>query len=286
MKENIINPCIALIVIVLYKTLPENSATIKTLLKFNHSWTKFRPKVLVYNNSPENNIESTAEYEVVNAKQNDMLAGAYNYALNIANEQNIPWLILLDQDTEINVEYVVEMQDVIEKINGNILKADIIAPRIFNNGLQVSPKIYNPKYHIGFTANPIDGGRIYNNYIASFNSGIALKTSAINDIGGFSYRYLLYGQDYDYLRRLHQNGRSVYVLHVSIKHDMASNSYKKNISKNRYAMIVDSEKRFAKDCGAISLFTYKIWLLMRATKWIFIADKRPYLLLTIKNVFK
>jgi|GEM_PF-1035405 len=280
MKENYR----ALIVVVLYKTLPENSPTIKSLLKFNHLWTKFRPKILVYNNSPENHIESTAEYEAINAKQNDMLAGAYNYALNIANKQNIPWLVLFDQDTEMTANYITELQDLVSLYASETTGIDIIMPRLFAKNIQLSPCEYNPKLYIAITTTPLASQTICEKSIAAFNSGIILRCYAMNKIGGFSYKYPLDFQDHDYLYRLFKNKSKGYVMQAKLMHELSVQDYT-SMSHKRYQSILDGENNFTKDCGWTSFISYKLWLFLRASKWIFIADKRPFVWQTIKQIF-
>lgn len=208
-------------VIVLYKILPENSSTIQSMLKFKHLWTKFKPQVLIYNNYSESYIESTADYEVVNAKQNDMLAGAYNYTLNIANKQNIPWLVLFDQDTEMTANYITELQDLVSLYASETTGIDIIIPRLFAKNIQLSPCEYNPKWFHALTDSPLAKQTICEKSMLAFNSGIVLRCSAINKIGGFSYKFPLDCQDHNYMYRLYKNKSKGYVMR---RQDLCTNS--------------------------------------------------------------
>lgn len=274
----------ALIEIVLYKTLPQDSPTIKSLISLKNSWNIKSPKVLVYNNSPENHLESTIDYEVVNAKQNDMLAGAYNYALKIATDENIPWIVLFDQDTVLNKTYLTELQEKLAYFQNTDSAVSTIMPCIYVNKEQVSPQIYNPKIYFSYTATNMKPNIVSHDCILAFNSGIALKTKAMNEIGGFSNKYPLDSQDHDYMYRLYKKGYSAYSMNARLDHDLSMSDYSK-MSLSRYQSIIDAENEFSKDCGVLNFLSYKFWLFLRFSKWIFKADKRPFAWQTLKRVF-
>lgn len=276
---------LAIIVIVLYKTLPEESPTIKSFVSLKSIWNDFPYKVLIYNNSPENHIESTDDYEVVNAGQNDMLSGAYNHALKIATDENIPWIVLFDQDTVLDKTYLTELQEKLAYFQNTDSAVSAIMPCIYVNKEQVSPQIYNPKFYFSYTATNMKPNVVSHDCILAFNSGIALKTKAMNEIGGFSNKYPLDSQDHDYMYRLYKKGYSTYSMNARLNHDLSMSDYSK-MSISRYQSIIDAENEFSKDCGILNFLSYKFWLFLRFTKWIFKADKRPFACKTLKKVFK
>lgn len=201
---------------------------------------------------------------------NKMLSGAYNDGMLIARQRNKKWIILLDEDTKINQNYI----DKIKTLN---LSKDIYIPTLKNNKNKVlSPFWYNvsngpfaPKYKL-----PRKG-----RMISAFNSGIIIRREAIETIGGFSKDYPLDYLDYWLFRQAYIRNFSIELLDAELMHGLSVEDYSE-VSLTRYLSILSSEHRFATECGKRALCFYRWHLGGRLLKWIF--TKHPY----VKETFQ
>lgn len=273
------------IIIVLYKTLLENSRTYQSFEK-NKKEISFPYSLLIYNNSPEFPVPYSSAYEVRNASQNDMLSIAYNYALGKANAKKMDWLLLLDQDTLLTADY---FKGVARTLSSDMAVDDNVAciiPQIYSlNGIQISPWAYNPfwgayglvkRAKIGVSAKPI----------AAFNSGALVRVESINKIGGFPENYPLDNLDTCYLYRLWKNGMMVYVFKSSVVQELSQLNYADNMTPWRYQMILESTKRIAKEQGWIPQVVLFARLCVRSLKQLFDSEKRKYVLLTLRGLIR
>ena len=118
-------------IVVLYNCSVSQSKSLTSLLKLKREINDlFDLDILIYNNSPQNPISPNPDYQIYNSAYNSMLAEAYNYALKSAINKQIKWLLLLDQDTTLNIQYFNELQKSLSLINNNTA---CIAPIITHN---------------------------------------------------------------------------------------------------------------------------------------------------------
>jgi GT2 family glycosyltransferase len=100
-------------VVVLYKRKPERSETINSLAAvFEGDPELLRSiRVLLWDNSPiaieQPDLSFPCDYR--HAGRNVGTSGAYNNAMEFAEAQGSPWLLLLDQDTAVSQEFLPRM---------------------------------------------------------------------------------------------------------------------------------------------------------------------------------
>jgi len=269
------------IIIVLYKLKLEDSITYKTLCEYI-SCLKYNYELLIYNNSPEILIEESSKYIVINASQNDMLAVAYNYALQRAEEYNREWMLLLDQDTCLTKEYF-------EQLNNALLYENIAAiiPKLKSKQMHLSPKsCCSTIGHWGIMKNLQTTGIINGKTIQAFNSAALLKTNSLQKIGGFSTEFPLYELDYWVFFRLSRNKEHFYLMDVILYHDLTMLDYLNKMTKSRYVSIIKAEHKFSKQIGLLSVLVFKGRLFLRLLKQLFSKEKRPYICLTFEYLLK
>jgi len=270
------------IVLVLYKTNLEDSLSYRTLCD-SISVLSFNYELLIYNNSPEYIIKNKSNYIIFNAKNNEMLVGAYNYALQRAKDKKRNWLLLLDQDTCLSKEYFEQINMVIN-FNENIVA---IIPMLQNTELHLSPISYYPllgpwlvKMNINKT------GFLRNKTINAFNSTAILSVNALEKIGGFSNEFPLDHLDYYIFYQLSKNGGYFYVMNVILQHNLSVLDYKNKMTSERYISIIDSEFKFSKLLGILSVITFKLKLILRIFKQLLLTERRPYIFITLKYLYK
>jgi hypothetical protein len=269
------------IVLVLYKTKLEDSLSYKTLRE-HISVLSCSYELLVYNNSPEITIEEKENYVVVNAKQNEMLAGAYSYALQRAVKYGRNWLLLLDQDTCLSKEYFEQLNKALQHEN-----VAAILPKLRYKQVHLSPKSCNSFIgHWGKMRNIQAEGIIQNKTIQAFNSAALIKTDSLQKIGGFSAEFPLYELDYWVFFQLSKNKEQFYLVDVTLYHDLTMLDYENKMTAPRYASIIEAEHKFSKQIGLLAIFAFKGRLIFRLLKQLFVKEKRPYRHLTLKYLLK
>lgn len=253
------------IIIVLYKTKLEDSLTYKALKKNLDKLKKLGSKILIYNNSPEIKVPLSNDYSVHTPAENLMLAGAYNYALEKAEQCGYKWLLILDQDTDLTDEYFVELCNFVVTPESN--NYDVVLPILKSREFYLSPiicrKDVGPFAFIKQVKSQEDlCGLHENSFIVGYNSVSLLSVSTLRQIGGFGEQYPLDMLDYYYYYRLSQIKCKTYVLPVKLKQNISLLEETVAMSKIRYNNYLLSSLKFAKLLGLKSVFYFKIRLLI------------------------
>lgn len=275
-----------LITIVLYKCPLNESKVWCSLKEYIGLWKEIDAKLLIYNNTPDYTVVNSDGYEVVNAAQNNMLVGAYNYAWKLAKSLDLDWMLMLDQDTVINVDYINEVQNLLcQSVTIGSEQVSVLMPRFMHEGKQCAPSGYMPLFFPDWTKRMLPTGNIGHKCVFTYNSGIVLNRKQIDAINGFSIDFPLDYQDADYLYRLYKNGAAYYVMKASLFHNLSLWNYKEYMTKERYQILLSAEKKFANKCGRLCVLSYNLRLILRALKQLLVADKRYYFRQTLKNIW-
>jgi len=270
------------IIIVLYKIKLEDCISYKTLCNYISNLL-FKYEIIIYNNSQEIIIDENNNYFVVNSVKNEMLAGAYNFALERAIKNNRNWLLLLDQDTYLTKDYF-------EQINftlNNYENLAVIIPKLMSDKVHISPNsCFSLIGHWGKMNIIQTKGIIKNKTILALNSAALISVQALQKIGGFSLEFPLYELDYWVFYNLCKNKEIFYLMDVVLTHDLSMLDYQNKMTRKRYDSIINAEYKFSKQIGIFAFLTFKIRLFFRIIKQFVIKEKRPYTILTLKYLFK
>lgn len=181
-----------LIVVVRYLTPLQESQTIQTLCSGLSGDLELERNVstLIWDNSPapQSVSELPIQVEYRHSDENVGVAGAYNYAMELAEQRGFSWLLLLDQDTNIPPGFVPAMRDYACRLEADPRIA-AVAPTVLMRGWSVSPKVTS---RWGGARDPAPNfqGPIFNELII-MNSGMLVRVSALRRIGGYSMDYWL-----------------------------------------------------------------------------------------------
>jgi glycosyltransferase involved in cell wall biosynthesis len=229
-------------VIVLYKQLPSDSATLNSLQAAMRqvAGRGVEVKILLFDNTPGAHQPAVMPEEVLYevASQNRGLADAYNRAIELALLEKYDWLITLDQDTALPVDFLSELA---ATIRGPGADPDVaaIVPQIIAEGRMVSPNYFRfdaiPKYYPpGYT-----GRAPYATF--AFNSASTLRVKTLRDIGGYSPLFWLDNSDAYIFNQLRLHGKHVYVNgRVQVQHEFSMFDIKRRVSLARYQNVVDA----------------------------------------------
>ena len=235
-------------VIVLYKMLPSESAAFGTLrAAISHVQRgKTDIKIVLYDNTPGGqDVEALpADVQYKADVDNGGLSNAYNYSLEIASENGFDWLLTLDQDTVLPVDFLCKLCDAITFV-APLNAVAAIVPEVYSDGLVISPSI------------PLKYWAIWRHFPAGFvgistekltlavNSASTYRVSALRNIGGYDPRYWMDFSDVLMYHRLHEKNFRVYVAgNIHVEHEASVLDIKNRVSPGRYENIDRAEEAF------------------------------------------
>lgn len=266
-------PARILAVIVLYKMLPGESAAFRTLLAAMPSLRsgEAEVRILLYDNTPEGQAVGMlpAGVQYRSDPDNGGMSAACNYALEIAQDEGFFWLLTLDQDTTLPIDFLSKLCDAAMFV-APMHDVAAIAPHIVSDGRAVSPftlmKHWTRKRHFpdGFIGLPSESAY-------AINSALTIKVSALKAIGGYDPRFTLDFCDLVLCRRLQLKNQRVFVAgNIHVEHELSVLDLKARVTAGRYEDIQSAEEAFydqylGKIEGIVLLLrlvfrlTYKLW---------------------------
>jgi GT2 family glycosyltransferase len=265
-------------IVVLYKKSPDQAQSLLSLLEICRRDPSIATKIgiLVQDNSPESHLPvfgaSWSAIEYHHAPSNPGLADAYNRALQVAKGNGAEWLLLLDQDTVVTHDFLLQLLAAIEgAISGPVCA---FAPKLMMGEVVLSPNVvgkfaYRPvaAAFSGFSELPL----------VAFNSAACLKVQSLEKIGGFPVEYWLDYLDHIVFHRLHAAGEHIYVLDAKLQHSLALKNIESDVSMERYSNILAGEWRFIKETGAVGgPLAHRLRLLKRALIYAIKLKNRAY----------
>jgi GT2 family glycosyltransferase len=239
------SPLRALAVIVLYKMKPVGSVSLRTLLAAISHLEKGQAgiTILLYDNTPGGQdvgvLPAGVQYKA--NVENGGLATAYNYALDIAHEKGCDWLLTLDQDTSLPLDFL-------SKLTGAAMLVALmdgvaaIVPCISSDGRVLSP--FTLRKHWTITRHLPDGFiGVPPESVYAINSASAIKVSALRSVGGYDPRFDLDFSDLVIYLRLHSQNLGVFVAgDIHVEHEVSSYDLKRRSTPDRYERTCRAEE--------------------------------------------
>ena len=275
------------IVLVIYKLKLIESSTFNTLIKSYYKHNKFEYfELIIYDNSPTKqniNMQIPFQTQYIHDSSNGGLYAAYTYAINRAIETRCDWILLLDQDTKLPLNYFFSVNKImVDKSLDNDVVA--IVPKVFTiNGKMISPC----KLYIGRIRRAIKLGYVgvCNFKISAINSGAFIKVEFLKAIGGFNPLFKLDFLDHWIFYKIFTCRKKIFILDSIIEHELSVTNYNMYISKERYKNILSSEILF------INLYSPKLEkivfilkLIIRSFKQLIFIKNRNYFYITCRAI--
>lgn len=233
-----------LAVIVLYKMHPRESPAFKTLEAAISRWEAGRNciRILLYDNTPggcdPGPLPEGIRYEA--ASYNGGLAGAYNWALAIAQSEKCVWLLTLDQDTRLPSDYLERMTRLTHELELDDSIAAIV-PRLTDGSRAISPmsiKFWGQQYL------PADFTGIGRGEIHALNSASLFRVTALRKIGGFDPYFWLDYVDMNVYHQLYLCGNHVYVAgDIEVEHEL-SLLHRASLDTDRFRNVLAAESAY------------------------------------------
>jgi GT2 family glycosyltransferase len=236
-----------LAVIVLYKMLPNESASFRTLRTAMSRLQDGQEdlKIVLYDNTPgrqdasilPSGMHYKADYE------NGGLAKAYNYALEIAYEEGYDWLLTLDQDTNLPIDFLSRLCDTARFV-ASLSGVAAIVPFVHSDERVISP-VRRLKHWPKMGQFPDGFVGISLAKTVAVNSASTIKVSALKEIGGYDPRFYLDQSDIVLYHRLHRSNFSVFVAgNIHVEHELSIFDLQNRSTLNRYEDALRAEEAF------------------------------------------
>ena len=236
-----------LAVVVRYNTAIDESDTLRSLSKAlteDPDLTRAY-KVLIWDNSPAaldlDKAEPPLQFEYHHSERNLGVSGAYNGALQYAMLHNCPWMLLLDQDSELGAEFLHTM---LKHARELATRPEIvaIAPLV-----KVGNRVMSPREQLFLTSRgyPEHESGVASGEAIAINSGCLIRTSALQAIGGFSQDFWLDYSDMYVFHQFYRKGGKVWrATDAELQHEMTILDYDRLMSPWRYRNFSYAETAF------------------------------------------
>jgi GT2 family glycosyltransferase len=273
-------------VVVLYGQAPQQSAALRSLLDAAAARPDdaHRISLLVYDNSatphaPLSGAPVATEY--IHDPENAGLARAYNAALAHAWQNGSTWLLLLDQDTTLSRGYLEEMLDAADALASDSTVGAIV-PKLWAGTRLYSPEApflwqirrqFSRQHHAveqsvtGMSTQPL----------TAYNSGAALRVSALRQIGGFPEAFWLDYLDHAIFQQLRLRGYRLWVMRA-VLHGNLSHMDLNTVPMWRHWSVLAAQTRFVLEYGnALDRLFFRWWLLKTSRAFLHsCTDKRVW----------
>jgi GT2 family glycosyltransferase len=287
LKKDIVTPLIKC-AIVLYKQRPEQAKSLSSLLEICRCDTSVadRIDIFIQDNSPEALPpvfdEDSPAIEYHHAPENPGLAAAYNKALRLANDREIPWLLLLDQDTVLDRRFLLQLLNAVQ----NETTADICSfvPELVRDGRVCSPHTVRRG---SYSPLPLGFSGFADNPLVPCNSASCVKVQSLIAIDGFPEEYWLDFLDFIVFHRLQLAGGRVYVLDSRLEHSLSLLNLEAEMSVARYSNLLKAEWMFIRETGLRGgPLIHRLRLLKRALRHALKLNNIGYASETLRAVLK
>lgn len=224
------------VVVVLYHQTPETSSTVQSFYRVAPT-LRAHYQLLIVNNSADS--DGSGQYEdavVKNFKANQGLAKAYNLGLGYASQHDLDWLMLFDQDSTFDSEYLQAFETAQQQYQAAPAVAAIV-PQVKQGNVALAPSVASP----AFSTKVLTAGEYTN--ITSINSGTMLRVQSMTRVGGFNEAFPLDFLDYWIFWRLRQAQVKTVVLPTTLQHELSVMDLK-SMADVRYTSFAAGEQLF------------------------------------------
>lgn len=263
------------LLVVLYKESICSAATLNSIKKtFTTLFNQAEFDLFIWDNSPEpqrqhdildfkNNCHGLSDLKYHHDQSNRSLSHVYNTIL--ADSIHHDYVILLDQDSVFNDEFIVECMNVAEQYS-----PELILPVIKFKNIIVSPsEIFYLKGSY-FPTSP--HGFVSIKKLSAINSGMVISTEYVK-MHSFKYHISLknYCTDDFFMREFRKNGKKAYVLNYQFEHDLCLSTLNDNSEKLKERYKLMKEGRYIVYSDSITsylsirmyFFIHKIYMALK-----------------------
>jgi GT2 family glycosyltransferase len=261
-------------VIVLYGQSPGQSEAFCSLLEVSAGRPDAAQRIslIVYDNSlrpHELSVAAPFETHYIHDAENAGLARAYNAALARARTQGSTWLLLLDQDTRLTSQYLDELLDTSETV-ASLSQISAIVPKLWAGTRLYSPdapflfQIRQQFTDEHFAVDEHVTG-VATTPLAAYNSGAALRVSALEEIGGFPEDFWLDYLDHAVFQQLQLDGHRLWVMRTVLQQNLSHMDID-SVPMARHWSVLAAQTRFVLRFGNTADRLFFRWWLLKTSR--------------------
>jgi GT2 family glycosyltransferase len=275
------SPMRATIVLVIYRQSLADSESFRSLLANWGLLARHDIELILHDNSPEPqalpSLEGVSAVRYHHEAGNPGLAAAYNLALDLARKRGSDWLLLLDQDTQLNAAYFRELLQTAPDLEANSV---CLVPRVNDGQRQVSPMDCST-----VRAQPHQRPGSTSGMVMAINSGACWRVAWLTESGGFNPDFPLDYLDHWACHHARSQGRQLYVMDSEIRQNL-SISDRNRVSKDRYVSIYESEYRYYSRHRTELFASYRRHLPIRLLKQLLLFRDKRVALTTLRLMLR
>lgn len=234
-----------LAIVVIYRLLPMESSSLITLMNSakQAETLGLQLRVLVADNTPGgqtvSDLPATVTYQAY--PDNPGLARPYNDALSVAAEGGFDWLLTLDQDTRLPLDFLADMARVAQMYAEDRRVAAVV-PRIEDVGRLISPF----RFYLGFlpAVLPMSASGLAPLHTSALNSASLLRVRSLLELDGYDLNFPLHNSDTRLYQRLDKAGKRVAIADMRVPHELSILRREKRMTPDRYQLMLQDECRF------------------------------------------
>ena len=184
--------------------------------------------------------------------RNSGISIAYNYFAKNALDNGFEWLVFLDQDTHLPLNFY----DIYMRNSSSLDAENIAFPRVYSG-----EKLISPSKYICYRTKKLnlqnDSKKILLNNITAINSGLMVKTDFFVNVGGYSNDLRLDFCDHEFIERLNGQEIRADLLDVELEQDFSSDTNDREKALVRYKLYVRDMKIYKLNKNKL-LFLFRV----------------------------
>jgi GT2 family glycosyltransferase len=286
--SNSIQPEVRLLaVIVVYKIRPSAASSLLTLLAAAQQAanSKLKLAVIIQDNTPggqeAGDLPENVRYQA--APHNPGLAQAYNSALKIAEVEGYDWLLTLDQDTSLPMNFLERISEIAAEQAAHP-EVGAIVPLAIDDDHIVSPyRLLAGALPRWYSAKSIG---VAHHATYAINSAATLRVSALRKVGGYDPFFPLDVSDINLCHKLHKAGIETFVAgDLAINHELALLDKPERMTPERYrAGLLDECAFYDLEMAFLGRLERLIRLIGRVWKERLEPDLLPFRTITLNEI--
>src|SRR5690606_3747179 len=199
----------------------------------------------IYDNSAKPQVislESENDIYYEHDCNNSGISRAYNQGAKYAKENNKKWILVLDQDTVLPIDWYIAYYQAVRDNYQLKLFAPIL---LIRNNVIFSPCKYKMKR--GFHLDEITSGRHSLYKVSPVNSGMLISVKEFFAVGGYNEKVKLDFSDFQFIERFRKKNEFFYVVNLICNQDFSNDNPSVESQVFRFIYYVEGAYYFEKD---------------------------------------
>jgi GT2 family glycosyltransferase len=240
-------------VIVLYKLAAKDSVSYHTLqAAIDYASAETVTQIAFYDNTPGGQPGDDLPKEIRRESygENRGLAIPYNHAMEAAHQDGFDWLLTLDQDTSLPIDFISKLRSTLEFVTP-LTQVAAVVPRIYDGDRLISPNGLLFDIFPRFLPDDFIGVSLLSS-TSAINSASTVRISALQAVGGYDPRFPLDYCDAIMYHRLHAAKFRIFVAgQIRVEHELSVLDMKNRVTPPRYESILGAESAFWDECMGV-----------------------------------